>query len=175
MNNKNNEKSNNLLGYNLFDAEADFTRHPSIKGLYDEDGNLMTPTQSNDEFFLLDIKKKLGKNSINLVNRNEKKEDSGKEKENDVKNNQNSKMSVKINRVKEKAVDYKDTFYVEMNDEEKKNIVNKKIDKGNSSEPLSYEFNESQKKFDKDITEAMSKGEEYPKIVGKFMDQLKKK
>ena len=55
-------------------------------------------------------------------------------------------MSVKINRVKEKAVDYKDTFYVEMNDEEKKNILNKKIDKENSSEPLSYEINDSQKK-----------------------------
>ena len=114
MNNKN-EKSNNKLGFKLFEAEADLQRHPSVKGLYDEEGNLMIPSKSNDEFFILDIKKRIEKNS-NTNNSNNKNEDNGKEKENDTKN----RMSVKINRVKEKAVDYKDTFYVEMNDEEKK-------------------------------------------------------
>ena len=84
-------------------------------------------------------------------------------------------MSVQINRVKEKAVDYKDTFYVEMNDEEKKNIVKQKKDKENSSEPLNYEFNDKQKKFDKDITEANTKGKEYTEIEDKFKNQLKKK
>ena len=170
MNNKN-EKSNNKLGANLFE-EAFFQKHPSVKGLYDEEGNLMTPTESNDEYFILDIKNKIDKNTNNS---NEKKEDNGIEKESDKNNNQNTKMSVKINRVKEKPVDYKDTFYVEMNDEEKKNILNKKKDNENSSEPLSYEFNDSQKKFDKEVTDAMSKGAEYTTIEEKFSDQLKKK
>ena len=170
-----NEKSNNKLGFNLFDAEADFQRHPSIKNLYDEKGNLMTPSQCNNEYFFLNIKKKHEKSSKDTNISNKKKEGNEKEKESDKKNNQNSKMSVQINRVKEKAVDYKDTFYVEMNDEEKKNIVKQKKDKENSSEPLNYEFNDKQKKFDKDITDAMSKGEEYTKIEEKFSDQLKKK
>ena len=48
MNNKN-QKSNNKLGANLFE-EAFFQKHPSVKGLYDEEGNLMIPSKSNDEF-----------------------------------------------------------------------------------------------------------------------------
>ena len=173
MNNKN-EKSKNKLGFNLHE-EALFQKHPSVKGLYDEKGNLMTPSESNDEFYILDIKNKFDKNFENPSKSNEILEENGKKKENDKENNQSSQISVKINRVSEKPVDYKDTFYVEMNDEEKKNILNKKIDKENSSEPLSYKFNDSQKIFDKEVTDAMSKGAEYTEIEGKFIDQLKKK
>jgi len=173
MNNKN-QKSNNKLGFNLYE-EALFQKHPSVKCLYDEKGNLMTPTESNDEFFILDIKNKIDKNIEDANKINENIEDNGKEKENDKKNNQNSQISIKINRVKEKHVDYKDTFYVEMSDEEKKNILNKKTEKENSSEPLSYKFSDSQKIFDKEVTDAMSKGEEYTKIESKFIAQLKKK
>ena len=59
----------------------------------------------------------------------------------------------------------------------KKNILNKNDGKDpkTKGEPISYAFNESQKKFDKEITDSMSKGEEYSKIEGKFMNQLKKK
>ncbi len=89
-------------------------------------------------------------------------------------------MSVKINRVEEKLVNNKDTFYVEMNDEEKNEILKKKKENMKpkskfSTIPLSYEFNDTQKKFDKDITDAMSKGKEYTEIEGKFINQLKKK
>ena len=38
-----------------------------------------------------------------------------------------------------------------------------------STKPLSYEFNDTQKKFDKDVTDAMSKGKEYTEIEGKFI------
>ena len=158
--------ASNKLGSNLF--EASLERHPSIKGLYDENGKLKSPTDSNDEFFILNLNKEY-ENEMNY--KNNKKED--------VKqlNDEKSKMSVKINRVKEKTVDYKDTFYVEMNDEDKKNILNKNDGKDPKAkgEPISYAFNESQKKFDKEITDSMSKGEEYSKIEGKFMNQLKKK
>ena len=69
-----NEKSNNKLGFNLFDAEADFQRHPSIKNLYDEEGNLMTPSQCNNEYFFLNIKKKNEKSSkdTNISNKKKK-------------------------------------------------------------------------------------------------------
>ena len=43
------------------------------------------------------------------------------------------------------------------------------------TKPLSYEFNDTQKKFDKDITDAISKGNEYTEIEVKFINQLKKK
>ena len=170
MNSKSN-KSNNKLGYNLFEEAFFQKHHPSVEGLYDEEGNLMKPIQSNDEYFILDTKNKSDKTNES----NEEIENNGKEKENDIKNNYNSQISVQINRVKEKPVDYKDTFFVEMIDEEKKNIVNKKIDKENTSKPLSYAFNDSPKKFDKEVTGAMSKGANYTAIEGKFIDQLKKK
>ena len=66
-----------------------------------------------------------------------------------------------------------------MNDEQRKEILKKNNDKRNSNsklgKPLSYEFNQSQKEFDKDVTDAMSKGKEYKEIEGKFANQLKKK
>ena len=52
---------------------------------------------------------------------------------------------------------------------------NKYLPLNYSSKPLNYGFNDSQKAFDKNITEAMSKGEEYNKIENKFVNQLKKK
>ena len=92
-------------------------------------------------------------------------------------------MSVQINRVEEKIVNNKDTFFVEMNNDEeslqRKEVIKKKkgseknLNKNNK--PLAYGFNDKQKKFDKDITEAMSKGKEYNEIEGKFAGQLKKK
>ena len=42
------------------------------------------------------------------------------------------------------------------------------------SQPLTYEFNDTQKKFDEDVTDAISKGKEYTEIEDKFKDQLKK-
>ena len=110
------------------------------------------------------------------------------EKENDKEDNKDKKekirtMSVQINRVEEKIVDNKDTFFVQMNDyeekQQRKEIIKKKIasqkNLNKNSKPLTYGFNDNQKKFDKDITEAMSKGKEYNEIEGKFAGQLKKK
>ena len=65
-------------------------------------------------------------------------------------------------------------------DEEKKEILKKKSEKAKQmpkfpTKPLSYEFNDTQKKFDKDIIDAISKGNEYTEIEVKFINQLKKK
>ena len=87
-------------------------------------------------------------------------------------------IRIKINRVEEKIVNNKETFFIEMNNENRNEILKKNGDSNTSSKsgkPLSYAFNDSQKKFDKDVTDAMSKGKEYKEIEGKFVNQLKKK
>ena len=48
---KKNDSSKNRLGLNLF--EANLKRHPSVKGLFDEDGNMKCPKDSKDELLLL--------------------------------------------------------------------------------------------------------------------------
>ena len=182
--NKKNDSTKNRLGLNLF--EANLKRHPSVKGLFDEDGNMKSPTDSKDEFLLLNIDNKSEKESNDTSNNNAEDENDEKEKvkeigkEEEIENKENNKkihtMSVQINRVEEKLVDNKETFFVEMNDEERSKYSNKKIDKkSKSGKPLSYGFNDIQKKFDKDITDSMSKGKEYSVIEGKFLGQLKKK
>ena len=164
---KKTEKSKNKLSLNLF--EANLKRHPSVKCLFDEDGNMKKPKDSKDECLLLNIDNKSEKESNDTSNNNE---------ENEENNEKKRTMSVKINRVQEKIVDNKETFYVEMDDKEMKEFINTKPNKekviSKFSEPLNYEFNDNQKKFDKDITEAMSKGKEYHEIEGKFLNQLKK-
>ena len=189
---KKNDSSKNRLGLNLF--EANLKRHPSVKGLFDEDGNMKCQKDSKDELLLLNIDNKSEKESNDTSNNENDEKDKIKdiekeyEKENDKEDNKEKKekihtMSVQINRVEQKLVDNKDTFFVEMNyDEEKKQrkeLVKKKSGNQNKankdSKPLAYGFNDKQKKFDKDITEAMSKGKEYNEIEGKFIGQLKKK
>ena len=177
---KKKEISKNRLAVNLY--EANLKRHPSVKGLFDEDGNMKSPTDSKDEFLLLNILNRNEKETDYISNNNNK-EDENEENNKDKQQENNEKkriMSVKINRVEEKLVNNKDTFYVEMNDEEKNEILKKKKENMKpkskfSTIPLSYEFNDTQKKFDKDITDAMSKGKEYTEIEGKFINQLKKK
>ena len=191
--NKKYENSKNRLGLNLF--EANLKRHPSVKCLFDEEGNMKSPSQSKDELLLLNIDNKSEKESNDTSNNNGEEEENEEkekkiqeiEKENNIneskqndKNDKNDKkiMSVQINRVEEKLVDNKETFFVEMNDEEKKEILKKKIDIQQKiqkySKPLNYGFNDLQKKIDKDITEAISKGKKYSKIEVKFINQLKK-
>ena len=193
--NKKNENSKNKLGLNLF--EANLKRHPSVKCLFDEDGNRKTSQKSNDELFLLNIDNKSEKDDTSNCNGEEESYEKKKikelekeieKKENEKKRKQNKPnkekkekrtMSVQINRVEEKMVDNKETFFIEMNEEERKEILRKKLDSQKKSskfliKPLKYGFNEAQKKFDKTITEAMSKGKDYNEIEKKFNDQLKK-
>ena len=194
--NKKNDSTKNRLGLNLF--EANLKRHPSVKGLFDKDGNMKSPKDSKNELLLLNIDNKSERESNDTSNNeNDEKEklkelekeyekeydkDDNKE-DNKEKRDKMHTMSVQINRVEEKLVDNKDTFFVEMNDDEekeqRKEIIKKKIgsnkDLNKNSKPLSYGFDDNQKKFDKDITEAMSKGKEYNEIEGKFAGQLKKK
>ena len=191
---KKNDSTKNRLGLNLF--EANLKRHPSVKGLFDEDGNMKCPKDSKNEYLLLNIDNKSEKESNDTSNNENDEKDKIKEIEKECENtNENEKednkekkekirtMSVQINRVEEKLVDNKETFFVEMNDDEeklqRKEIIKKKIGShknlNNNSKPLIYGFNDNQKKFDKDITEAMSKGKEYNEIEGKFANQLKKK
>ena len=166
---KENENSKNKLCLNLL--EANLQRHPSIKGLFDEDGNMKVPTNSKDEFFILSIGNKGDeKESNDTRNTNPDEENEDKDKK--------LSIPVKINRVEEKIVNNKETFFIEMNDENRNEVLKKNGDNNTSSKsgkPLSYAFNDSQKKFDKDVTDAMSKGKEYSEIEGKFVNQLKKK
>ena len=169
---KKNENSKNKLCLNLF--EANLQRHPSVKGLFDEDGNMKAPTDSKDEFFILNIDNKSDeKESNDTSNINPDEENEEKDKD-----NKDRKLSipVKINRVEEKLVNNKETFFIEMNDENRNEILKKNVDNNQKpGKPLSYAFNDSQKEFDKDVTDAMSKGKEYSEIEGKFVNQLKKK
>ena len=157
--------SKNKLYLNLL--EANLKRHPSVKGLFDEKGDLKNPTDSRNEFLLLNINSQIDEkdNKETDVNKGE------------VKKKRNASLPIKIDRVKEKLVDNKETFYIEMNDENKKEILKKNIDKKKSkfSQPLSYELNDSQKKLDKDVTNAMSEGKDYSEIEIKFVNHLKKK
>ena len=156
--------SKNKLSLNLF--EANLKRHPSVKGLFDENGDLKNPSDSRNEFLLL-----------NIINQSDEQDNDVTDNKGDVKKRRNASMPIKIDRVKEKMVDNKETFFVEMNDENKKEILSKNKEKKKSkfSQPLSYEFNDSQKKFDKDVTNAMSEGKDYSEIEIKFVNHLKKK
>ena len=155
---------------------------------------MKSPKDSKNELLLLNIDSKSEKESNDTSNNENDEKDKIKEiekeyeKEIEKEDNKDKRdklrtMSVQINRVEEKLVDNKDTFFVEMNDveekQQRKEIIKRKIGSHKNlyknCKPLSYGFDDNQKKFDKDITEAMSKGKEYNEIEGKFAGQLKKK
>ena len=175
--------SKNRLGLNLF--EANLKRHPSVKGLFDEKGNKKSPVDSKNEVLILNVDNKSEKDS-NDTSKNQEEEldekfkdidlDNEDEKEESKSHKEINKISVKINRVQEKLVDNSDTYFTELNDEEKKQIIiNRdkfKSAKNNLSVPLSYEFDDTQKEIDKNITEAMSKGKNFEQIEDKLKNKL---
>ena len=77
--NKKNEKSNNKLGLNLF--EANLQRHPSVKCLFDEDVKRKTSQKSNNELLLLNIDNKNEK-EFNDINNGHGEEESYEKKKN---------------------------------------------------------------------------------------------
>jgi len=175
--------SKNRLGLNLF--EANLKRHPSVKGLFDEKGNKKSPVDSKNEVLILNADNKSEKDS-NDTSKNQEEEldekfkdidlDNEDEKEESKSHKEINKISVKINRVQEKLVDNSDTYFTELNDEEKKQIIinreKYKSAKNNLSVPLSYEFDDTQKEIDKNITEAMSKGKNFEQIEDKLKNKL---
>ena len=153
------DSKRNKLSLNLF--ESNLKRHPSVKCLFDEEGKKKNPSDSKDEYLLLNIDNKSTNDASNNGEEEiEEKEISFKKKERKL------SIPVQINRVEEKIVDNKETFYVEMDENNKKEILGKNKLKNNDKVgmPLSYGFNESQRKFDKDVTEAISKGKTYSEI-----------
>ena len=175
--------SKNRLGLNLF--EANLKRHPSVKGLFDEKGNKKSPVDSKNEVLILNADNKSEKDS-NDTSKNQEEEldekfkdidlDNEDEKEESKSHKEINKISVTINRVQEKLVDNSDTYFTELNDKEKKQIIiNRdkfKSAKNNLSVPLSYEFDDTQKEIDKNITEAMSKGKNFEQIEDKLKNKL---
>ena len=164
-----NVSKRNKLSLNLF--ESNLKRHPSVKSLFDEEGKKKNPSDSKDEYLLLNIDNKNTNDASNNGEEEiEEKEISFKKKERKL------SIPVQINRVEEKIVDNKETFYVEMDENNKNEILSKNKLKKNDKVgiPLSYGFNESQRKFDKDVTEAISKGKTYSEIEKKFSNHLKK-
>ena len=58
-------------------------RHPSVKGSFDEDGNMKEPTDSKDEFFMLNVDNKSDEkesNDTSNINPDEESEEKDKEK-----------------------------------------------------------------------------------------------
>ena len=173
------------LGLNLF--EANLKRHPSVKGLFDENGNKKTSINSKNEFLVLNADNKSEKESDD-TSKNQEDETEDKIKDIDVEkedikeenNNHNQyikSFAVQINRVEEKEVDNSKSYYTELNDEEKKQIIKnkEKYKKTNNKlvAPLSYEFDKSQKELDKDITQAISQGKNFDEIESKLKYQSK--
>ena len=171
---QNTNNSKNRLGLNLF--EANLKRHPSVKGLFDENGNMKIPTNSNDEYLLFNISNKDGTNDTLHYIGVAKNEEEHSDKEN---NDKKEVIPVQINRVEEKPVDNTTSFFTELDDKEKQQIIKNrdkyKTSKTNLSVPLSYEFNEEQKELDKHITEQMSKGKNFEEIESNLKYQTKNK
>ena len=173
--------SKGKLGLNLF--EKNLKRHPSVKGLFDENGNKKSPSNSKNEFLILNADNKSDdstKNQSNDLDEKLKEFEKDEEKENeDAKEMLKSNpISVQINRVEEKEVDNSNSYFTELDNEEKKQIINNnkkyKTNKNNLSVPLSYEFNDEQKKIDQQIIEAMSKGKNLDQIEEKLKLKDKK-
>ena len=181
--------SKNRLGLNLF--EANLKRHPSVKGLFDEKGNKKSPVDSKNEVLLLNVDNKSEKES-NDTSKNQDDELEEKIKDIDLDNEEEKddnkdntfhkdnikQISVTINRVQEKLVDNTASFFTELNEEEKKQIIRnrekyKTTTKNKLSVPLSYEFDEKQKELDKNITEAMSKGKNLEEIEDNLKNKIK--
>ena len=177
--------SKGRLGLNLF--EANLKRHPSVKCLFDEKGNKKSPSNSKNELLTLSADNKSEKDSNDTSkNQDEELEEKIKdfEKEDEKEKNENNNgfiktFSVAINRVEEKPVDNTTSFFTELNDEEKKQIIRNrdkyKTNKTNLSVPLSYEFNKEQKELDKHITEQISKGKNFEEIESNLKYQKKDK
>ena len=176
--------SKGKLGLNLF--EKNLKRHPSVKGLFDDQGNKKSASNSKNEFLILNTTNKnndLNNNQTDELNKKLKDLEKDEEKENNIDSKEifkSNPISVKINRVEEKEVDNSETFFTELNDEEKKQIKknNEKynIKKNNFlSVPLSYEFSNEQKKIDQFITESISKGKKFEEINSNLKYQEKDK
>ena len=178
--------SKGRLGLNLF--ETNLKRHPSVKGLFDEKGNKKTPSNSKNELLILSADNKSEKNSDDTDKSQEEKQEEktmdieqGYEKGKNENNNNGfiKTFTVAINRVEEKPVDNTTSFFTELDDEEKQQIIKNrdkyKTSKTNLSVPLSYEFNEEQKELDKHITEQMSKGKNFEEIESNLKYQTKNK
>ena len=176
------------LGLNLF--EVNLKRHPSVKGLFDEKGNKKSPVDSKNEVLLLNVDNKSEKES-NDTSKNHEEEIEDKIKDMDLDNEDEKEenkdnvshkeylkqISVTINRVEEKLVDNSSSFFTELNDEEKKQIIRnrekyKTTTQNKLGVPLSYEFDEKQKEIDKNITEAMSKGKNLDEIEDKLKNKI---
>ena len=176
--------SKGRLGLNLF--EANLKRHPSVKGLFDEKGKKKTASNSKNEVLILNADSTTNNSSNNQSNELEQKLkdlESEEEKEKNVDTKgilKSNPISVKINRVMEKEVDNTETFFTELNEEEKKQIKKnyekyKPKNNNNLSVPLSYEFSNEQKKIDQHITESISKGKNFDEINDELKYQGKNK
>ena len=134
--------------------EANLNRHPSAKSLFDEMGNKKNPSDdsnSEKDFYSCTI-------------------------EYNSENNNNIKYEnflIKIDKCDFKMLDEKETFYVK---DDINNINNTEVyNNKNIIKPLTYQFNDSQKKFDDEVTKEMAQGKDYKSIEKKFLSILKKK
>ena len=141
-------------------VEANLNRHPSVKSLFDEMGNKKTPS---DDF---DSNNKNDLYSCSIEYNNER--------------NSNIKSEcflIKIDKCDHKILDEKESFYVEADPSniENNEILNKVNNSKKIVRPLIYQFNDSQKKFDAEVTKEMAEGKDYKLIEQKFLSALKKK
>lgn len=138
--------------------EASLIRHPSVKSLFDDEGNQKIP--SND----------INKNNLYIFNI----------KNNDIKDDEDimpktkieTNVFVKIDKCEHKIVDNTETFFV---DSGIKNNVVSKSTKTIIEKPAMYRFSNEQKELDDEVTKDMSEGKDYEIIEQKFLGLLKNK
>ena len=159
FNNANKKKSTRL---SINQNEENLKRHPSVKSLFDDNGNKIIPSNdvvnnSNNYLYNIEIK-----------NNTDNKQDFNHEN-----------IMIKIDKCDHKIVNTKETFYIEaennVNNNSYNNVninvnINKKIIK-----PLLYELDNTQKLIDEEITKEMAEGKDYKIIEQKFLSLLKRK
>ena len=152
--NKNIKKPSRLC-INL--KEENLKRHPSVKSLFDVNGNKITSQDNsvnNSENYSFNIE---------IKNKNEKK-----------KNLNPEHITIRINKC-DHILDTKETFYIEAENNVNNNIYNNVNINEKIIKPLFYELKKDQKIIDEEITKEIAEGKDYKIIEQKFLSLLKRK
>ena len=140
-----------------FNKKNPFERHPSVNGLLIKDDN--------------DIPKK--KEDLNFICTvvNEENESNSDNKNKDGKRNSCCVFEFKIQKIEEKLFQ-DEVYYIKNENVETKNDNCKEEKKIFPNNHQLYEFSEAEKKLDKEITEAIQKGEKDDTIISKIKSKV---
>ena len=139
--------------------KANLIRHPSVKSLFDDNGNQKIPSNETN-------------NSNELYTFNIKNSDIENDEEIKQKTNIETNVLIKIDKCEHKIVDNTETFFV---DTGVTNPVISNSTKNINEKPAMYKFNNQQRELDDEVTKDMSEGKDYEIIEQKFLGLLKNK